>query len=116
VVKARIADADKRPDEAIAQLKEAVTREDHLAYDEPADWFVPTRQLLAAQLLKADNAADAETVYREDLRRNPDNGWSLYGLARALDAQHKVAAAAAAEKRFQAAWKNADITLTASAF
>ena len=32
-------------------------------------------------LLKAGQPAEAEAVYREDLRRWPDNGWSLFGLA-----------------------------------
>ena len=33
--------------------------------------------------------AEAEQVYREDLARLPDNGWSLYGLAESLRAQKK---------------------------
>ena len=59
---------------------------------------------------------DAEAVYREDLRRHPENGWALYGLAQSLAAQHKDAEALAVRQRFDKAWKSADITLTASAF
>ena len=116
VMKARIADADQRPDEAVKLLRDAVAREDKLSYDEPSDWFFPTRHLLGAELLKVNKAADAEAVYRDDLKQHPENGWALFGLAAALKEQHKTAEAAAVEKRFLTAWKKADITLTASAF
>ncbi len=116
VVRARIAAAEHRPDEAIAQLREAVMREDKLAYDEPRDWFFPVRHLLGAQLLAANRPAEAEAVYREDLVRNPSNGWSLYGLSAALKVQNKAAEAARVDAQVRDAWKNADIALTASAF
>ena len=116
LVRARIAAAEGRSDEAIAKLREAVTREDNLAYDEPQDWFFPVRHLLGAQLLSAKRAAEAEAVYREDLIRNPANGWALHGLSAALKAQNKAAQAAKVEADLRTAWRNADITLTASAF
>jgi predicted Zn-dependent protease len=74
------------------------------------------RQTLGAVLLAGGRAAQAEAVYREDLRRNPANGWSLQGLFRSLDAEGKTRAAAAEKKRFEDAWRNADIALTASDF
>ena len=116
VAKARIADVEKKPAEALALLRDAVAKEDQNAYDEPADWFFPVRHMLGAALLKAGNAKEAEVVYREDLKRHPDNGWALYGLAQALKAQKKSAEAAAAEKKFQTAWDKSDVTLMASAF
>ena len=42
---------------------------------------------------RRDARAEAETVYWDDLRRNPDNGWSLFGLTQALRAQDKKAEA-----------------------
>jgi tetratricopeptide (TPR) repeat protein len=116
VAQARVADAEHKDDQAIALLTQAVAREDRLAYAEPADWFLPVRHLLGAALLHAGKAADAEAVYREDLRRNPENGWALYGLALALTAQKRDAEAQVVQQRFATAWKDADITLTASAF
>jgi hypothetical protein len=72
-------------DDAIGLLREAVTKEDQLADDEPADWFVPTRHhLLGAVLIKAGRDADAEVVYRDDLRRHPNNGWALFGLVQSF--------------------------------
>jgi len=114
LARGRLAASAGRTDEALKLLAEAVSREDALAYDEPADWFFPVRHLLGAELMKAGKAAAAERVYREDLKRNPGNGWSLFGLAQALAAQHKDAAANEAEARFRTAWQHADVTLTAS--
>jgi tetratricopeptide (TPR) repeat protein len=116
IVQARIADAEDRSDEAIALLRHAADSEDALAYDEPQDWFFPTRHLLGAQLLKAGQAAAAEAVYRTDLERNPNNGWSLYGLELALTAQNKSAQAATAEREFKQAWRHADVQPSASAY
>jgi hypothetical protein len=116
VVQARIAAAQRRPEEAIALLREAAAREDRLAYNEPSDWFFPVRHLLGARLLGARQPAAAEAVYREDLKHNPANGWSLYGLAEALRLQNKRSEAAKVEQQYQAAWKHSDITLHASAF
>jgi cytochrome c-type biogenesis protein CcmH/NrfG len=67
-------------------------------------------------LLAADRASEAEMVYREDLRRNPNNGWSLYGLKESLKAQRNAKQAASTDKLFKKAWKRADIVLTASRF
>jgi tetratricopeptide (TPR) repeat protein len=116
VTKARIAEAEKKGAEAIVLLTEAAEKEDGLAYDEPSDWFFPVRHELGAALLRAGKAQQAEAVYREDLRRHPENGWALYGLVQSLTAQHKDADAVAARERFNSAWSNADIVLTASAF
>ncbi|MGZ8297998.1 MAG: tetratricopeptide repeat protein [Allosphingosinicella sp.] len=112
--KARIALAEGQRGAARIALREAVTKEDRLSYNEPSDEFFPVRHLLGAALLEAKRPAEAEAVYREDLRRNPNNGWALHGLARALEAQGKKAEAEKA--RFKEAWRHADTELTASAF
>jgi hypothetical protein len=67
-------------------------------------------------LLHAGRPAEAEQVYREDLQRNPGNGWSLYGLAQSLKAQRKLSEAREVESRFATAWARADVALTASRF
>jgi tetratricopeptide (TPR) repeat protein len=116
VAKARIARAEKNTAQAIALLTEAAAKEDALAYDEPSDWFFPVRHELGAVLLSAGEAQEAEAVYLEDLRRHPENGWALYGLVQSLTAQHKDDDAEAARRRYDKAWSNADVLLTASAF
>jgi tetratricopeptide (TPR) repeat protein len=102
--------------EAIAHLETATRLEDALVYIEPPDWYLPTRQALGAVLLQAGRAPEAEAVYWEDLRRYPHNGWSLFGLAQSLRKQGKNEEAALAEQRFQKAWSQADVKLTASRF
>ena len=66
--------------------------------------------------MEAKRPAEAETVYWEDLRRNRENGWALFGLTQALKAQGKNEDAALVEARFKKAWARADVTLTGSRF
>lgn len=99
---------------AISALREAVAIEDAIPYDEPPGWHAPVRHTLGAVLLDAGRAGEAEQVYREELQRNPGNGWSLFGLARSLELQGKTDEAAAVRKDFDRAWANADIRLVAS--
>lgn len=105
-----------RLDDAIASLQEGVRLEDNLRYDEPPDWIQPVRHTLGAVLMRADRLAEAESVYRADLLKYPGNGWSLYGLSRALHRQGKHAAARNVERQFRKAWADADITLNSTCF
>ncbi|MDM9381861.1 hypothetical protein QUB80_14245 [Chlorogloeopsis sp. ULAP01] len=95
---------------AIAHLKTAVTLEDKLNYDEPPPWHYPVRQALGATLLQAHRPKEAEIAYREDLKRFPENGWSLFGLTKSLEAQGKTKEAQAVQKRFVTAWEYADFS------
>ena len=99
---------------AIAHFQRAVLLEDALVYTEPEEWHYPPRQALGAELLAAGRSREAEVVYWQDLRKHPENGWSLYGLAQAQAAQGKAAQAADTRTRFEKAWVQADIQLTAS--
>jgi hypothetical protein len=101
---------------AARHLAAAVRIQDGHWFTEPPPWYYPVRQSLGAILLQGGRAAEAEAVYREDLRLNRENGWSLFGLAQSLRLQGKTEDAAAAEARFRRAWANADVTLTASRF
>ncbi len=102
--------------QAIAHLERAVRLEDALIYTEPFEFNAPPRLTLGAILLEAGHPAEAETVYWEDLRRNRNNGWALFGLMQALRAQDKNDQAALIERRFRKAWERADVELTASRF
>lgn len=116
VLAAELASARGHQDEAIGILEQAAKLEDALPYDEPPGWHQPVRQLLGAVLLEADQPAAAEAVYAAELRRNPENGWSLFGLAEALRQQGRLEEAGQVDARFAAAWAHADTRLTASAF
>ncbi len=101
----------------LAQLREGVIREDALRYAEPPAWTHPVRHALGAALLQRHLLAEAEQVYREDLARNVDNGWSLFGLAQTLRLRNKSPEELAAlEARFKEVWAHADVTLTSSCF
>jgi tetratricopeptide (TPR) repeat protein len=104
------------PDAGADYFRKAAKIEDAGLYFEPPKWYYPIRHSLGAALLKAGHYAEAEKVYREDLQRFPENGWSLFGLTQALQAQGKKTDAAAAEARFRQAWANTDVILTASRF
>ncbi len=116
VLAGEIAARSGQTDVAVRHLLAAVAEQDGHWFSEPPVWYFPVRQSLGAALLAGGRAVEAEAVYRDDLKRNPENGWSLYGLARSLRAQGKTAEAAAVEARFQKAWARADVTLSASRF
>jgi tetratricopeptide (TPR) repeat protein len=106
-----------RHDEAFAILREAVTMEENLKYDEPPGWMQPVRHALGALLLddgRSECAVEAEGVYRADLVRHPKNGWSLLGLQQALEAQGKNAEAPATQ--LARVWKRADVTPGSSCY
>ena len=111
-----IAFRQNKLDDATMHFRAAAQLEDSFNYTEPPQWFYPVRATLGAVLLKAGKPAEAEVAYREDLRRFPENGWSLFGLEASLRAQGKTAEADAIAGRRQKAWSSADIQLTASAF
>ncbi len=95
----------------INHLKQAVLFEDELPYNEPAEWYIPTRQQLGVLLLKAEKFAEAEKIYREDLDYYRQNGWSLIGLHKSLIGQQKLDEAGRVMKEFEIAWEHADIEI-----
>ena len=116
VLQAEIAAARKDIKKAVTRLRKAIAIEDGLIYGEPPDWFYPVRHNLGAILLEAGRPRAAEKVYRADLTRFPDNGWSLFGLAESLRAQGKRKEADEVQRRFEIAWEHADVEITASRF
>jgi predicted Zn-dependent protease len=112
LVEAHIARQQKQTGAAINHLRSAVALQDSLDYDEPPDWLYPMREALGAALLQAGKTAEAESVFREDLKRNPNNARSFFGLAESLKAQGKTADVDTAQKQFEKAWEKADMKLT----
>lgn len=103
-----------RGDEAVEFLEQGVAIEDDLPYDEPPGWHAPVRQTLGFVHLENGRPELAEAAYRAELRRNPENGWSLFGLEQALRAQGRNEDADQVARRFEIAWQHADFELTAS--
>jgi tetratricopeptide (TPR) repeat protein len=100
-----------QPKEAIAELQRAVTAEDALKYDEPPSWIQPVRHALGATLAQGKQYKEAEAVFRDDLARNPNNGWALLGLSRMLRLQGKNRDADAFERQFNVVWSKADVKI-----
>ena len=99
---------------AIEAFTAGIAIEDENNYTEPPDWAQPMRHYLGSALLKAGQPEEAEEVYRRDLKWNQNNGWSLFGLHKALTAQNKKDEARQVYNQWQEAWNEADIILTAS--
>ena len=116
VVAGELAYLEGDSDNAIKHLKQAIAAEDALTYTEPSAWHIPPRQSLGAILMDVGEYSDAETVYREDLDRLRQNGWSLFGLSQALDAQGKGAEAKVVQEEFETVWQYSDITIARSVF
>ncbi len=102
-------------EDGLAKLRSAVKLEDALKYDEPPGWMIPVRHALGAALMRAERYADAEEVYRQDLKRLPDNGWALRGLADSLRAQKRnEAEVKTLQARFNKIWAKSDLKITSS--
>jgi len=105
----------KRGGEAAKHFAAAASMEDKLTYMEPPDWPIPVRQLQGAAMLSLGRAADAEKAFREDLKRFPNNGWSLSGLreSRLKQGRERDGEIGALQSQFQQAWQRADVKLNA---
>ena len=112
VLDARIAAANGQTDASIAAWHKAVDAEDQISYNEPPDWFYPTRESLGGALVRAKRYDEADLAFREDLERNPNNGRSLWGRWQALRASDgDVPATLVMRRRWQDAWNDADTRL-----
>jgi len=116
ILRAELLREEGRRGEAIPLLEEAVHFHDRLAYDEPEPLPFSARHWLGAFLVEEERFAEAELVYLSALDQHPHNGWSLYGLERALRAQGKNAEADLALERFRKAWARSDTLLRSSRF
>ncbi|HXX44965.1 MAG TPA: hypothetical protein VEJ38_09565 [Candidatus Acidoferrales bacterium] len=102
---ARIAAARGDRQQAITAWRAAVAAQDQMHYDEPPDWYYPIRESLGAALLASGQFAEAEQVFRADLRQNPRDPRSLYGLWNSLVAQKQMVDADWVKESFDAVWK-----------
>lgn len=103
-------------EKAISFFKQAVTDEDKLIYNEPRDWLLPARQYLGAALVKSARYNEAAAVFNKDLQINPNNGWSLTGLATCYKQLKNVRALAAVQKQFPSAWSIKDMAIDEPVF
>lgn len=118
VLDARIAAARGNLDGAIQAWQKAVAAEDALSYDEPSDWFYPTRESLGAAYFRAKRYEEAERTFREDLERNPDNPRSLFALWQMVGVvgEPDDPVTMLLRRRFREAWTDADVELNFAEF
>ena len=90
----------------------AVIAEDAVAYNEPADWDLPVREVFGAVLLLSGKASAAEKVFRAEIAKHQRNGRGLFGLAESLKAQNQLNSSRLVQVEFERAWAAADTKLT----
>ncbi|CAN5526136.1 hypothetical protein BH10BAC2_BH10BAC2_25280 [soil metagenome] len=111
-----IAEEDGDLDRAIELLTLAMTKEDDMLYNEPKDWLHPVKQYLGATFTKARKYRDAEKVFRKDLQQNPNNGWSLTGLATVMLLQSRTKESILLQQEAKKAFERADVKITAAVY
>jgi tetratricopeptide (TPR) repeat protein len=113
VLAGEIAARRKNAAEASRHLSAAVALEDGLTYMEPPDWPIPVRQLQGAALLDLGRVREAEAAFRDDLKKFPENGWSLTGLQASFARQGRAKEAAELQSRVDRALRTADTKIVA---
>lgn len=103
-------------DGAVAVLETAIEHEDDLRYDEPEPLNFSARHWLGDLLLDMERYQEAEEVFTAALEDHPMNGWSLYGLEKALRAQDKGTKADEVHKLFKEAWARSDTWIRGAVF
>ena len=107
--------AEGKLDPGLDELHATLALEEALKYDEPPSWMIPLRHTIGANLMATGRFAEAEQVYRDDLKRLPENGWALLGLSQALAAQQKQGEELQSIRaRFEKIWAKADVKITSS--
>ena len=106
--------ANMNLDASIMHLKMAVETQDALPYREPEFWYYPTRQSLGHVLLLNKDFEEAVSVFNQDLKDYPRNGWSYYGLYKAYKALDRVELSNDALMKHQEIWQMSDIELESS--
>ena len=103
-------------DRAFATLRRAVELDRGLNYDEPWGWMEPAAHALGALLTEQGRFEEALPVYEANLKRFPENGWALFGMAECLHGMGRHEEAKAMEGRFADAWRRATVKIPGSCF
>jgi len=94
--------------EAVEHLKQAIQLQDGLTYIEPPAWYHSVRLTLGRVYQTMGLYAEAEQVFRQDLKYFPKNGWALFGLYKSVAAQERLEEAATIYDEYLVAWQYAD--------
>jgi tetratricopeptide (TPR) repeat protein len=116
ILRGEILRTEGRMDEATQAFQQAIVMERQLTYDEPEPLPFTARDFLGAHLLEYGRADEAVRVYEAALEARPHNGWSLFGLEKAMRAVGRTAEADEVHARFERAWARSEVLLKASRF
>jgi tetratricopeptide (TPR) repeat protein len=114
ILEGEIYRSDGDLDKAIASLEQATKLYNSIIYDEPEPLPFAAQHWLGAALLEAKRYPEAESVYREELKKHPLNGWSLFGLKAALDGQGKHSDEVTTQ--FDRSWARSEMWIQASRY
>jgi tetratricopeptide (TPR) repeat protein len=114
VLAGEILASEGKYNQSIALIKEAVTIEDNLSYNEPPDWFFSVRHHLGAVQIEAGKYDDAINTYQEDLKKFPNNGWAQQGLKLAYEKLNNAAEIKEMNNLIAKSWAHADVKITTS--
>lgn len=110
---------------AFHSLREAIVREDALAYSDPPPWMQPVRHALGGLLLEQGRVEEAETLFKQDLgfaqgypRRKAklNNVWGLHGLFECFTRLGKSQEASFIQPAHDIALASADVPVNVSCF
>nr|WP_316642432.1 hypothetical protein [uncultured Roseateles sp.] len=110
-LRAELALAEGRIDDALVRQSEAVTAATYADQTEPPMLAGGARLTLGAMQLQALHFAQAEQSFRIALAERPLSGWALHGLSRSLRAQDRPAEAQALKADLDRSWQLADAAL-----
>lgn len=111
-LESKLAEIQGNREQAVNSLQQAVAIQDKMKYNEPPDWFFPTRVTMGALLLRMQKPEEAEKAFREELKRRPRNGRALFGLKESLQAQSRFVDSYWVNEEFQTAWQYSTLPLS----
>ncbi len=114
ILKGEISRESGNLDEAIEHFNRAVSYYDQLEYDEPEPFPFSPRHWLGAAYVEKGEFNNALNTYRKQLKKHPNNGWSLYGMLQAYDLVGRENVELQIE--FEEAWKRSDTWIRGSVF
>lgn len=99
---------------AVVSFEQATAAYDNIMYDEPEPIPFSAKHWLGAAYIEVGEYDKAITIYNEDLREHPHNGWSLLGIQQALAA--KGTPDPEIDAQLQQAWARSDTWILGSKF
>ncbi len=109
ILEGLLAEKSKNKSAMVKNFNAAISLQDTLYYSDPPGWYFPVRELLGASFLRMGFPNEAKQIFHQDLEKNTNNPWSLYGLELSERALKNNAKASQIEQQFKNAWQYSDI-------